>query len=302
MGRAGGQKFHTSLLSFFSLHVRLFLNSFAIHAVRSTGNCDTDNKEALKYCFSSAQESLRIVSEDFASMSMLRYGQDSILVMSAYSAIILLKLLRSPAANQLLQIQTEDIYKLIRQTAEAYKHVSPSSAEFTSALSHARFLENLIANDSDSVRYQPKERLSIGLPLDPRLSGLSASHEQVSSAGYFQYTNSSPEPAAFHFPISNPPVQSSDSHDHEYSGRSGSVLPLPQVPTTYSYQEYAPQHISEQDAHYQRLMLTEIGFGEHTMGSSPPPQANNQGVLYANVYPPPTHGHMYQMPYPTYSS
>ena len=47
--------------------------------------------QALTACCTSALETLQIVSRDFASMSMLRYGQDSITVMVAYSAIFLLK-------------------------------------------------------------------------------------------------------------------------------------------------------------------------------------------------------------------
>jgi hypothetical protein len=90
MRRANGESFHMSFLSFFRLHVRLFLNSFGIQAAmspvgfRSPLSCDpkTDRKpeqssrttpsvQALSACYTSAKENLHIVSNDFASMSML---------------------------------------------------------------------------------------------------------------------------------------------------------------------------------------------------------------------------------------
>ncbi|KAI0003317.1 fungal-specific transcription factor domain-containing protein [Russula compacta] len=87
MRRANGETFHMSFLSFFRLHVRLFLNSFGIQAAIRT----TPSVQALSACYTSAKENMHIVSNDFASMSMLRYGQDSITVMTAYSAVFLLK-------------------------------------------------------------------------------------------------------------------------------------------------------------------------------------------------------------------
>ncbi|TFK72578.1 hypothetical protein BDN72DRAFT_763047, partial [Pluteus cervinus] len=91
MERAGGEKFHSCVLNFFRLHVRLFLNSFGIQASMSPSSRVNPSLQALSACCSSALDSLRIVSKDFASMSMLRYGQDSITVMSAYSAVFLLR-------------------------------------------------------------------------------------------------------------------------------------------------------------------------------------------------------------------
>jgi hypothetical protein len=125
MRRANGENFHMSFLSFFRLHVRLFLNSFGIQAAMSSvsfrsplsSDPKTDREQtsrttpsvqALSACYTSAKENLHIVSNDFASMSMLvsrsplfcrdhmltfyqRYGQDSITVMTAYSAVFLLK-------------------------------------------------------------------------------------------------------------------------------------------------------------------------------------------------------------------
>lgn len=89
MRRANGESFHMSFLSFFRLHVRLFLNSFGIQAAMSPvsfrsplsfvirklteeqSSRTTPSVQALSACYTSAKENLHIVSHDFASMSML---------------------------------------------------------------------------------------------------------------------------------------------------------------------------------------------------------------------------------------
>ncbi|KAF9475325.1 hypothetical protein BDN70DRAFT_257801 [Pholiota conissans] len=90
MEKAGGEKFHFAFLSFFRLHVRLFLNSFGIQSSMQPHSRQSPSLQALTMCCTSALESLHIVS-DFHGMRLLRYGQESITVMTAYSAIFLLK-------------------------------------------------------------------------------------------------------------------------------------------------------------------------------------------------------------------
>ncbi|EAU88286.2 priB protein [Coprinopsis cinerea okayama7 len=91
MNKAKGEGFHLSFLTFFRLYVRLFLNSFGIQASLIPGSRTPPSLQALTTCYTSALDSLRILSEDLVKMSMLCYGQDSILVMGAYSAVFLLK-------------------------------------------------------------------------------------------------------------------------------------------------------------------------------------------------------------------
>ncbi|KAJ4488274.1 protein priB [Lentinula aciculospora] len=86
MQQAGGGTFHFSFLNLFRLYVRLFTNSLAL---RESSNRAAPNVEALSACYTSAVDSLKVVS-DFARMNVLRYGQETITMMSAYAALYLL--------------------------------------------------------------------------------------------------------------------------------------------------------------------------------------------------------------------
>nr|VWO99073.1 Uncharacterized protein [Ganoderma boninense] len=115
--------FHSAFLEFFQSHVRLFLNTFGLN------------------------------------LSGLEYGQESITVMSAYAAIVLLKLLRSPTTLIQLKDNVEDIHVLINKTADAYQsagHVTGS--ELDTAAYHARFLRRLTAIHQEQRVRQQGER------------------------------------------------------------------------------------------------------------------------------------------------
>ncbi|TFY65849.1 hypothetical protein EVG20_g5247 [Dentipellis fragilis] len=154
MRRANGELFHFAFLSFFRLHVRLFLNSFGIQASMSPQSRTSPSLQALSACYTSALENLSIVAKEFASMSMLRYGQDSITVATAYSAVFLLKLLRS--SNTLAELHegaTNEIHSIISKTADAYEEASSVSLVSSSAAAyHARFLRGLVAQDIFKAR------------------------------------------------------------------------------------------------------------------------------------------------------
>ncbi|EGO21638.1 hypothetical protein SERLADRAFT_351153 [Serpula lacrymans var. lacrymans S7.9] len=91
MQRAGGESFHFSFLHFFRHYVRLFLNSFGVQVSLAPNNRTAAQLRALSACFNSALDVLRIASKEFKALGVLRYGQDSTTVMTAYSAIFLLK-------------------------------------------------------------------------------------------------------------------------------------------------------------------------------------------------------------------
>ncbi|KAF7295231.1 Zn(2)-C6 fungal-type domain-containing protein [Mycena indigotica] len=263
MQRAGGESFHFSVLSYFGLHVRLFLNSFGIQESMSPSSRASPSLQALSACCTSAMDSLKIVSKDFPSMSMLRYSQDSVTVMSAYSAVFLLKLLRS--SNTLAQLHegaAHDINSLISKTADAFYDASMLSPTSTSAAYHARFLRSLLTNDIFKARQSEPDRFN-GMPLDPRLSAvqtqpvlynqqqISPTHDQPQS---YQYSSVSP------------------THE-QYQGETA-----PRHAAAYSSHaetNYVPSinHASELDAHYWRSMFVELGFGDsqsdHSRGGHP---------------------------------
>jgi len=179
MRRANGESFHMSFLSFFRLHVRLFLNSFGIQAAMSPSSRTTPSVQALSACYTSAKENMHIVSHDFASMSMLRYGQDSITVMTAYSAVFLLKLLRSSKTlAELHEGATGEIHAIISKTADAYEEASHLSPACTGAAYHARFLRELIAQDI--FRSQQQKVWEDGQPRPSRRESTLSTTTQVS--------------------------------------------------------------------------------------------------------------------------
>ncbi|KIJ69549.1 hypothetical protein HYDPIDRAFT_172916 [Hydnomerulius pinastri MD-312] len=91
MQRANGESFHFSFLNFFCLYSSLFLNSFGVQANAAPENRTNSHLRALSACFENALSVLQIASKDFRDLGVLRYGQETTTVMTAYSAIFLLK-------------------------------------------------------------------------------------------------------------------------------------------------------------------------------------------------------------------
>ncbi|KAF9459558.1 fungal-specific transcription factor domain-containing protein [Collybia nuda] len=282
MDRAGGEKFHSSFLSFFRLHVRLFLNSFGIQAAMSPSSRQSPSLQALTTCCTSALDSLRIVSKDFASMSMLRYGQDSITVMSAYSAVFLLKLLRSSSTfSQLNENTANDIHTLISETADAYQDASQLSPTSTSAAYHARFLRSLVSNDVFKARRNDhRERHESNMPIDPRLQGPPTSHAptQLPTQVYSHQTQQQHD-QSFHFPAS-PHLP---AHPQPIAPEYPTELHIRNIGpgTAANYNNIVPQvphHASELDAHYWKNMFIELGFGEHGEPIAPTTAVDHRGM------------------------
>ncbi|KAF7440887.1 hypothetical protein PC9H_001236 [Pleurotus ostreatus] len=275
MHRAHGETFHFSFLNLFRLGVRLFLNSFGISAAMAPGSRASPSTQALSVCFASASDSLIILSKDFASMSMLRYGQDSITVMSAYAAIFLLKLLRSPNTVALLPDgAAEDSCALITRTANAYHEVSTLSQTSTLAAYHSRFLHSLVASSeiSNSSRRMEKERSDNSIQIDPRLQGSTSSHSSVQSSPPQMHSHHPPNSAdqSFHFPASpNIPAHPTQQNHFAVDGTLRGRHPSNTAANVYAGSNYfpgmVPQHASELDANYWKHMLLELGmgYGEH---------------------------------------
>ncbi|KAJ7489970.1 fungal-specific transcription factor domain-containing protein [Mycena galericulata] len=295
MQRAGGESFHFSFLSLFRLHVRLFLNSFGIQASMSPSSRASPSLQALSACCTSALDGLRIVSKDLPSMSMLRYSQDSITVMSAYSAVFLLKLLRS--SNTLAQLHegtAHEIHSLISKTADAYYDASVLSPASTSAAYHARFLRSLLANDIFKARRGDGERYE-SMPIDPRL--------QAATPTTSMYA---PQPAShdqpFQFPVSPTNSNIPTNQTEEYAAAeppARNLAPVaPMLATNYTPEGYVPSiphHASELDAHYWKNMFLELGFGDsHADQARNLPQAapdGNQLPYHMHHAAQPNYGH-----------
>ncbi|KAF5372913.1 hypothetical protein D9758_001761 [Tetrapyrgos nigripes] len=271
MHRAGGEKFHLSFLSFFRLYVRLFTNSFGIQDSMSSTTRTSPSVSALSACYTSAIENLRIVSKDFATMSMLRYSQESITIMCAYSAVFLLRLLRSASTlPQLHEGASHEVHDVISRAADAYYEASVLSPASNSAAYHARFLRGLLANDIFKSRKPEKTRFDNGgPPLDPRLQ---ASCIQKPTSSPPVYPQRVQDPSFFH---SSPAISPSEHNSSDYSAESPrtglSTMPAP-VGHHQGFIPPVPQHTSEMDAQYWRNMFLDLGFGgnvDMAMGVGP---------------------------------
>ncbi|KAG5338652.1 hypothetical protein C0989_006704 [Termitomyces sp. Mn162] len=107
------------------------------------------------------------------------------MVMSAYCAVFLLKLLRSSAIySQLNENTAKDIYDLISATAEAYHNASLIAPE-SSAATHARFLRSLVSNDVFVRRNDPKHEMAIDPQLEREILECFAFSTQFSSTFSF---------------------------------------------------------------------------------------------------------------------
>ncbi|KAF8623945.1 hypothetical protein AX15_006110 [Amanita polypyramis BW_CC] len=270
MDLAGGEKFHTSFLSFFKLYVRLFLNSFGIQAAMSPGSRQSPSRQTLLTCCSSALDSLRIISEDFASVSVLRYTQDSIMVMSAYSAVFLLRLLRNPVTYaHLNESISHEIYDLINRTADAY-HDASSPASTSAAYYHARFLRSLVAEEVVKLR-RAEKRKENGMSIDPRLQAPPNSHVSAQNATSQIYNHQVQQTPDHSFSFNSFPLNSHSYVQHnayapDSPTRNGSLPGNPHGTTIpFSYHmgllPAAPHNASAEDADYWKNMFLELGYG-----------------------------------------
>ncbi|KAL6303407.1 fungal-specific transcription factor domain-containing protein [Sparassis latifolia] len=162
MSLAGGEPFQFAFLRFFQLHVRLFLNSFGVQTALRSSSPARPNMQALDACYSSALETLEIVSKDFAQMRVLPYAQDNVTVMMTYSAIFLLELLRSPnTSRELEEGAAGKVHALIAETAQAYGDAAEFMPTSASAAHQAQFLRRLLLEHGqrdDTLRAEQRKR------------------------------------------------------------------------------------------------------------------------------------------------
>ncbi|KAH8829700.1 fungal-specific transcription factor domain-containing protein [Flagelloscypha sp. PMI_526] len=292
MKRAGAESFHFSFITIFKSYCKLFLNSFGIHsALTATTGKETPSLTAMSACCMSAMDCLRIVSKDLPSLSMLRYGQDTITIMSAYAAVFLLRLLRNPVTLPLLNNSTPtEIKSLIMKTADAYHEAAllspPSSVPLSNAAYHSRFLRLLLENEVlESRQNRPSHEQSHSANKEPPM------HGEDRAAGSNSYSSPTTSPASSHgnspvyaaaagqqpyYSNSPPHAAISQPQRQDYHAGHGSGSVQPRAPTVMGPPGYsqgaiptAPPQASPPDIVYWKNTFIELGFGNHDYHNHP---------------------------------
>jgi hypothetical protein len=182
--------------------------------------------QALTTCYTCATEVLQIIVKDFTSIGVLRYGQDSTIIMSAYAAVFLLKLLRSsPALAELHDGVTEQIYGVIRRAAEAYQSSPILPEDSMKPNTHARFLQMLVSADQERVRHEQRaaERARAEAVAQAAAAAISAAAANESSLS----------------PALNGPMHGGPPHAPQAPQQQQAQQPYNMYP---SYAQQPPQH------------------------------------------------------------
>ncbi|EEP81413.1 predicted protein [Uncinocarpus reesii 1704] len=130
---------HRFLVRFYGHHLRLLIHSFRLQLSILSGNV---SKQSLWICYSSALEMLRLVVNRLGTTSHLYYCQDSVHVMVAYAAVVIIKILLSMPG--VLPIESENtILDLLCKASEDFGR--QCSAINTSCFFQSRFLANVVA-------------------------------------------------------------------------------------------------------------------------------------------------------------
>lgn len=247
--KANGEPFHFSFIRFFRLYTSLFLNSFGVQDHVSQANRTGSHLRALSTCFDHALNVLHIASKDFRELSILQYGQETTCVMTAYSAIFLLRLLRN-SYTELPEGATNRIHDAISRTADAYNAAAQLSPTSSSASYHARFLWHLLRTRSGS---QPMLQLDPILqgPIVPSAQQTGSPSDDIRNMPQSYYPISTAQDA---FPPREQPNTPTLPIYNGAANRGGAVPPVP----TSNVGDY-----TNADFNYYRNMLFELGFGEN---------------------------------------
>jgi len=210
---------------------------------------------------------------------MQRYGQETTSVMTAYSAIFLLKLLRSSNTHTDLQSELPEgaapqIHVAITKTAEAYQEASHLSPTSSSAAYHSRFLLSLVRADIERTRQAPVKEI----PIDPSIQQSSYAPPPPCIPQQFTYP-SSPTSLAYSGYTQAPSDMNGPNGPQGYVdalGRgSSSYGPSSQIPG------YNMPHASDPDFHYYRSMLVELGWGVD--GNTLPSNDGFRNIAYGDT-------------------
>jgi hypothetical protein len=279
MRKANGESFHFSFTNLFCLYSSLFLNSFGVQSSVPPANRTNSHVRALSACFENALNVLGIASKDFREFGVLRYGQETTSVMTAYSAIFLLKLLRSSNTHTDLQSELPEgaahrIHTAITKTADAYQEASHLSPTSTSAAYHARFLWSLVRNDIERARQNAQK----DIPIDPNIQS-PYSPNTTCAPEQFACPSSSSVVSYPAYPTQNPDMNGQNAPYGGYTDALGRASGI--YGSSNQSPGYNIGHVSETDFHYFRSMLVELGFGEN--GTTIPANDGFRNIAYGDT-------------------
>ncbi|PGH14759.1 hypothetical protein AJ80_05803 [Polytolypa hystricis UAMH7299] len=130
---------HRFIIRFYGTHLRLLLHSFRLQLSILSG---TISKQALWMCYTSSLDMLRLVNDRLSASCQMYYCQDSVHVMVAYAAVVMIKILLSLPGE--LPPESEGlILDLINQTSESFGRQCPATN--TSCFYQTRFLANVVS-------------------------------------------------------------------------------------------------------------------------------------------------------------
>ncbi|KAH8807279.1 hypothetical protein F5884DRAFT_788875 [Xylogone sp. PMI_703] len=176
IARGESESCHPFLIRFYGTHLRLQLFSLPLHKVLGSKSYEIPhNLESLWISYSSAIEMLKLVS---SFSSRLYFAQDSVHIMTAYSAAFLIKLLLSASSSIVNQIE-QDTIEVIRTAARVFSQQAapPGSSCFL----QAKFLANVVLKYEEARRKPRPGRLPRNDEETDYKSGIAASSGMIFS-------------------------------------------------------------------------------------------------------------------------
>ncbi|RDW84488.1 hypothetical protein BP6252_02078 [Coleophoma cylindrospora] len=161
------------LIKFYGTHLRLLLNSYSLQeSLKASKNGTPISKQAVWTCYSAALDMLKQISDQFGPLKLLYFAQDSVHVMTAYSAVFLIKLLLSLPAHMSNEFEATSI-EAIKKTAQTFE--AQCATQKTGCALQARFLNNV------AVQYEKAKQQNKRIPITQL-------HQEVNTENMQQYS------------------------------------------------------------------------------------------------------------------
>ncbi|ODH34118.1 hypothetical protein ACO22_03163 [Paracoccidioides brasiliensis] len=128
---------HRFIIRFYGTHLRLLLHSLGLQLSILSGNI---SKQALWVCYTSSLEMLHLVVDRLGVTAHSSYCQDSVHVMVAYAAVVMIKILLSLPG----ELPSESENMILDLISETSRHFSMQQATNTSSYHQSRFLANIV--------------------------------------------------------------------------------------------------------------------------------------------------------------